>query len=41
VSEVIQVSKPATNVDHFCSIFVLVIRAIALSASILRRAAFV
>jgi hypothetical protein len=39
--KVIHVGEPASNVDHFCSIFVLAIRAIALSASTLRRTAFV
>jgi hypothetical protein len=39
--KVIHVGKRTLNMDHFCSIFVPAIRAMALSASILRRAAFV
>jgi hypothetical protein len=41
VPKVIHVGKRTLNMDHFCSIFVPAIRAMALSASILRRAAFV
>jgi hypothetical protein len=41
VPKVIHVRKRALNMDHFCSISVPAIRAMALSASIFRRAAFV